>query len=59
MKDHTIWFWLYWGCWLVFSFCDISLNAAGKEPERLFGNIVGMFLIGYVGYRILKWIYDY
>ena len=60
MKEHTIWFWIYWGCWLIVSLVMISQDiASGHEPERLFGNIIGVIVLGYVGYRILKWVWDY
>lgn len=59
MKEHTIWFWLYWGVWLAASLGAISENASGGDPFRLLGNILGLIVFGYIGYRILKWIYDY
>jgi len=59
MKEHTFWFWFYWGCWLAGSLINISVNAAGKDPARLLGNVIGMIIFGCIIYYTLKWIYDY
>jgi len=49
MKEHSIWFWIYWGFWGAY-----FLHGLTNPLSDLAGCLIG----GYIGYKILKWIYD-
>ena len=60
IKGHTIWFYAYCVIWCTYAIPTIT-NAIPTEqdhPGSLFGAIVGVIIGGYVGYIVLKWIYD-
>jgi hypothetical protein len=56
MKEHSIWFWLYWGLWVAFTLGMISENTGG--PSGMFALLLVMIVFGYIGYMIGKWVYD-
>jgi hypothetical protein len=56
MKEHSIWFWIYWGFWGV-SFLN-GLTLPSSDFYEYLGHLAGSLIAGYIGYKILKWIYD-
>ena len=59
MKEHTIWFWLYWGLWGAFSLNGMVQNPVHGDFAGFLGQLSGAVIFGYIFYRIGKWIFDY
>jgi hypothetical protein len=60
LKGHSIWFWVYCIMWCTYA-APVVTNAMVADqdhPGALIGDILGTIFAGFVGYIILKWIYD-